>query len=86
MLLEGWRDFEKNFGSADLVKEVTAKLPKRIRKKRQVLAEDGTNAGWEEYYDYVFPDEESKTSTLKILDMARKWKKMKDSDSDSDSD
>jgi hypothetical protein len=42
MLLEGWRDFEKNFGTPELVKDVTSKLPKRIRKKRQVLADDGT--------------------------------------------
>jgi len=87
MLMEGWRDFEKNFGTPELVREVTAKLPKRIRKKRQVLADDGSNAGWEEYYDYIFPDEDNQSSTLKILDMARKWKNMKDtSDSDSDSD
>jgi crooked neck len=86
MLLEGWRDFEKNFGSPELVKDVTGKFPKRIRKKRQVLADDGSNAGWEEYYDYVFPDEENKSSSLKILDMARKWKKVKDSDGEEDSD
>jgi crooked neck len=86
MLLEGWRDFEKNFGSPALVKDVTVNFPKRIRKKRQVLADDGSNAGWEEYYDYVFPDEENKSSSLKILDMARKWKKVKDSDGEEDSD
>lgn len=91
MLLEAWRDFEKNFGDSEKLKEVTAKLPKRIRKKRQVRAEDGSDAGWEEYYDYIYPDEENQGSNLKILEMARSWKKRNvesssDEDSDEDSD
>ncbi len=36
-----------------------------------------TELGWEEYYDYLFPDEQDKASNLKILEMARKWKKQK---------
>lgn len=31
----------------------------------------------QEYYDYVFPDEQAATGALKILEMAQKWKKMK---------
>jgi len=77
ILLEAWRDFEKNFGSQQTLADVKAKLPRRLKKKRQLKAEDGTDAGWEEYYDYQFPDEESKGSNLKILEMARKWKKQK---------
>jgi crooked neck len=38
------------------------------------LQEEG---GWEEYYDYVFPDEEAKLSTLAMLEAARRWKKQK---------
>lgn len=86
LLIESWRDFEKNFGGAEEVATVTALLPKRIRKKRQVTADDGSNAGWEEYYDYVFPDEADKNANLKILEMAQKWKNAKMSDSDDDSD
>lgn len=77
MLLESWRDFEKNFGTPEQVKEVTAKLPKRVKRKRQIKAEDGTDAGWEEYFDYIFPDEENKSANLKILEMAKNWKKRK---------
>jgi len=68
---------KKNFGNAESVKEVTAKLPKRVKRKRQVKAEDGTDAGWEEYFDYIFPDEENKNNNLKILEMAKNWKKRK---------
>ena len=37
-------------------------------------------SGWEEFYDYVFPDDERTgkgkgAKNLKLLEMARKWKK-----------
>ena len=39
------------------------------------VEEDG---GWEEYYDYIFEDDTSAVSNMKILDIAKKWKmKMK---------
>lgn len=36
--------------------------------------------GWEEYYDYVFPDDErsgmgKSVKNLRLLEMAHKWKK-----------
>jgi len=36
--------------------------------------------GWEEYYDYVFPDDEKSgkgksAKHLKLIEMAHKWKK-----------
>ena len=34
---------------------------------------------WEEYFDYIFPDE-NKPQALKILEMAQKWKKQKTAD------
>lgn len=33
-----------------------------------------TDAGWEEYYDYIFPDETTAQPNLKLLAMAKKWK------------
>ena len=37
-------------------------------------------SGWEEFYDYVFPDDErsgqgKSVKNLKLLEMAHKWKK-----------
>ena len=32
------------------------------------------DAGWEEYYDYIFPDDESNQPNLKLLAMAKMWK------------
>ena len=65
MLLEAWRDFEAagSPGSARgaeeagrAVEAVSRKMPRRVKRKRAVLLEDGTAAGgMEEYYDYIFP-------------------------------
>lgn len=83
MLVEAWRDFEKHFGNQESLAKVSAMAPKRVKKKRQVTNDDGTDAGWEEYYDYIFPDEADTNANLKILEMARNWKTQKMSDSDS---
>ena len=52
-------------------------MPTRLKKKRPLEADDGQAMGWEEYYDYVFPEEQAKAPSLKILEMARMWKKQK---------
>jgi len=77
MLLEAWRDFELKYGDERSRQDVARKLPRRVKKKRQLKAEDGSVAGYEEYTDYIFPDEEDKQQNLKIIEMARKWKKQK---------
>ena len=33
-----------------------------------------TSEGWEEYWDFVFPDEQTAKPHLKLLQMAQKWK------------
>jgi crooked neck len=33
------------------------------------------DAGWEEYYDYIFPDEAAAQPNLKLLALAKMWKK-----------
>ena len=46
--------------------------------------------GWEEYFDYQFPDDNDEgTSNLKILEMAAKWKRQRleaSNESDDDDD
>lgn len=37
---------------------VEAKVPQRLKKKRMVTGEGGEELGWEEYYDYHFPDDQ----------------------------
>eukprot|EP00457_Paulinella_chromatophora_P003088 gb/GEZN01003093.1/.p1 GENE.gb/GEZN01003093.1/~~gb/GEZN01003093.1/.p1 ORF type:complete len:699 (-),score=138.96 gb/GEZN01003093.1/:150-2246(-) len=77
LLLESYRDFEVKYGTPEKVEEIKKRLPRRVKKKRQIILEDGSEAGWEEYWHYIFPDEETASKSLKILEMARKWKKQK---------
>lgn len=37
-----------------------------------------SDAGWEEYYDYIFPSDEVAQPHLKLLEIAKKWKKTQD--------
>lgn len=34
-----------------------------------------SDAGWEEYYDYIFPEDTANQPNLKLLAMAKLWKK-----------
>ena len=83
MLLEAWRKFERESlrdgsGSKEALEDVEKKMPKKVKRKRPILLDDGTDTGgMEEYYDYVFPDEKAAAPNLKILEAAHRWKKQK---------
>lgn len=51
-------------------------MPRKFKKKRMMTGTNGEGIGWEEFYDYQFPDDSSKPANLKILEMAQKWKDM----------
>ena len=64
-------------------------MPKKVKKRRRVQREDGSEGGWEEYWDYVFPDDTANAPALKLLEMARMWKEKQlagESESESDND
>ncbi|KAJ8768559.1 hypothetical protein K2173_022669 [Erythroxylum novogranatense] len=75
MLLEEWLNIESSSGEFGDVSIVQVKMPKKLKKRRQMVSEDGL-AGYEEYIDYIFP-EETQAPNLKILEAAYKWKKQK---------
>ena len=77
LILSAWREMEEGTGDAERLAAVAARMPKRIKKKRPIEGADGEAAGWEEYFDYIFPEEEAKAPSLKILEMAKAWKKQK---------
>eukprot|EP00123_Amoebidium_parasiticum_P012254 comp21226_c0_seq1/m.28880 comp21226_c0_seq1/g.28880 ORF comp21226_c0_seq1/g.28880 comp21226_c0_seq1/m.28880 type:complete len:692 (-) comp21226_c0_seq1:5-2080(-) len=77
MVLEAWKDFEDTQGSEEWARQVGQKMPKKIKKRRLVDENVGPSAGYEEYYDYMFPDEKTAQPSLKLLQMAHMWKKMK---------
>ena len=58
--------------------QVLQLLPRRVKKRRKVQGEDGSDQGWEEYFDYIFPEDEAAKPNLKLLAMAKMWKKNKE--------
>ena len=79
MILESWKEFEENNGSDEkMLEEIGKLMPKQLRKRRKIQTEDGLDAGWEEYVDYVFPDDQASQPSLKLLELAKMWKKNKE--------
>ncbi|GFT23485.1 crooked neck-like protein 1 [Nephila pilipes] len=79
MLLEAWKDFEEQFGDEQSQRDVQKQMPKKVKKRRKIQTEDGTDGGWEEYFDYIFPSDEVAQPVLKLLEIAKKWKKNQES-------
>lgn len=73
LLLETWLELENSMGDEQEIASVQAKLPRKVKKRRKI-EKFGEEIGWEEYLDYIFPDEEKETRTLKIVEMAHLWK------------
>merc|ERR1711915_906832 len=78
MLLEAWSDFESEEGDEKSQAQVGDLMPRRVKKRRKIETEDGSDQGWEEYFDYIFPEDEAAKPNLKLLAMAKMWKKQKD--------
>ena len=82
MLLESWRAFESNTTATPLTEDgvpsgvaaVERKMPKRVKRKRALVGDDGSEEGFEEYYDYIFPDEAGVAPNIKLLEAAQRWK------------
>jgi hypothetical protein len=80
MLLEAWEGFEESLATTApdrnrANRDKIAKLmPKKVRKKRPIVLEDGSEGGWEEYFDYVFPDDAKANTAVAFLERALAWK------------
>ena len=91
LLLDAWRALEKVHGTMDDVTAIERKMPRRIKRKRMRYddsssgnANGPTELGYEEYFDYQFPDDDNDTASMggdvaaaarfKMLEMAAKWK------------
>ncbi|KAJ3349495.1 Crooked neck-like protein 1 [Allomyces javanicus] len=71
ILLESWRDFEREFGGRDKADSVQRMFPRVIKKRRRV--EEGSDAT-EEFLEYIWPDDETRQPNLKLLAKAQQWK------------
>ncbi|RUS30202.1 LOW QUALITY PROTEIN: crooked neck protein [Jimgerdemannia flammicorona] len=77
LLIESWRDFETHHGTPETLETVRGKMPKVVKKRRKVEGTEGAaTAGvtWEEYYDYIFPDDEVQKPNFKLLAVAHAWR------------
>lgn len=78
LLLEAWRDFERESGDHVSYEKVMDKMPRRIKKRQKIISESGAEEGWEEVFDYIFPEDEMARPNLKLLAAAKMWKKLKE--------
>lgn len=78
LLLENWKEFENANGDDISREKVNRKMPRRIKKRQKVIDEDGIEQGWEEVFDYIFPEDEANRPNLKLLAAAKNWKKKAD--------
>ncbi|XP_043472964.1 protein crooked neck [Leptopilina heterotoma] len=74
LLLEAWRDFENNYGDEESQSKILEKMPRRVKRRRRVIGEDKSDDGWEEVFDFIFPEDESQRPHLKVLASAKAWK------------
>ncbi|KAL1922999.1 uncharacterized protein VTP21DRAFT_9375 [Calcarisporiella thermophila] len=81
LLLEAWREFEAEHGTEAESEAVKARMPRVIKKRRRV---EGAEGQFEEYYEYVFPDDEARKPVKNLLDMAYRWKQQMQQDDEDD--
>ncbi|EEB12300.1 protein crooked neck, putative [Pediculus humanus corporis] len=74
LLLEAWKEFESKHGDETTINKLLEKMPKRVKKRQRIIAQDGTEEGWEEFFDYIFPEDETDKPNLKLLANAKLWK------------
>lgn len=77
MLLEHWLRLEQECGDDESIAALEKRQPKKVKKRRPTATDDMGQEGFEEYLDYVFPDDAPEQQNLKILEMARLWKRQK---------
>lgn len=93
ILLQMWMEFEKeNFSrnryttTPDIYSQLAEKQPQQVKKRRRLNPEDPNDQTMEEYFDYVFPEDEKEeqarkgAGVSKLLAMARQWKQQKSAD------
>jgi crooked neck len=68
LILENWIKFEESLNNEELLNELLKRKPEKVKKRRNI-----TETEFEEYYDYIFPDDEETKKNIKILANAMKW-------------
>ncbi|CAG8553836.1 6359_t:CDS:10 [Funneliformis caledonium] len=67
-------EFETNHGTQETLSAIEAKMPKVVKKRRKLDETEGqTGVAWEEYFDYIFPDDQTQQPNYKLLATAHAW-------------
>jgi len=80
LVLEAWRDFERDHGDEATLKKVLERMPRKVKKRQKIVSESGVEEGWEEVFDFLFPEDEMARPNLKLLAAAKNWKRKQDTD------
>jgi len=64
-----WLQLEQQYGDALSIEKVRKMQPNKVKRRRKI------DTGFEEYFDYVFPDDKNSTPGLKLLQLAQNWKR-----------
>ncbi|KAI8868680.1 crooked neck-like protein [Ramicandelaber brevisporus] len=73
LLYTAWYDFESELGTNESTADVKRKQPSRVISHRPV-SQQQQNSVLEEYYTYVFPEDEQDRPALRLLEKAKQWK------------
>ncbi|XP_055694311.1 protein crooked neck [Lutzomyia longipalpis] len=79
LLLEAWRDFEKEHGNAESQAQIMEKMPRCVKVRQKVVTEAG-HERWQEVFNYIFPEDDNYRPNSKLLSAAKNWKKNKEVD------
>ncbi|XP_060939099.1 crooked neck-like protein 1 [Limanda limanda] len=77
-LLNSWKNYEKEFGSEDNMERVTKLLPEKVKRRRMLTDKGGPEEFWEEYYDYILPEDTANEPNFKLLSIAKMWKRQQE--------
>lgn len=81
MLLEHAVTIEKQYGDTASVDAAQKRLPQKVKRKRQIVDDAGEDQGFEEYTEFIFPEDgRAAQGKLKILQNAQAWKARKIAD------
>ena len=83
ILLMSWLEFEQNaeVSVPSIIADLESRIPLQVKKRRRLYPEDPEDLTMEEYFDYVFLDDEEEqrakagvSGVSKLLAIARQWK------------
>lgn len=69
-MVQSWLEFEHEFGDADTTADVQQMMPRRITRRRKLPTGE-----FQDYTDFLFPDDATAASHLRILEAAQQWKR-----------